>query len=105
MATFIHKRGDTFSLSSSVENSGVAVDITGWTISSQVRKADDTLVEDLTVTIDDALGGLFTLSATALATESWPVENLYCDIEFTEAGGDVNSTETFIISVQRDITR
>lgn len=105
MATFIHKRGDTFSLSSSVENEGVAVDITGWTIESQVRQSDDTLVQALTVTITDAVNGLFTISATALQTESWPIASLLCDIEFTEPSGEVNSTETFTISVQKDITR
>ncbi len=105
MATFIHKRGDTFALASSVENEGVAVDITNWTIESQVRQVDDTLVQNLTVTVTDAANGLFTISATALETESWPVANLFCDIEFTEVSGEVNSTETFTISVQKDITR
>lgn len=105
MTTITHKRGDTFELSCTLENEGVAVDITNFTITSQMRQTDDTLLQALTVTKTDAANGAFTLSATPAETELWGVQNYDCDIEFIEGGGEVNSSETFIISVIKDITR
>ena len=105
MATITHKRGDTFELSCTIENEGVAVDITNFTITSQVRGSDDVLLQALTVTKTDAGAGAFTLSATSTQTESWGIQTYLCDIEFIESGGEVNSSQTFEISVIKDITR
>lgn len=105
MATITHKRGDTFELSSTVENEGVAVDITNWTISSQARDEDDAVLQTFTVTKTDAINGAFTITATAAQTELWGLGNYSMDIEFIDASGDVNSSETFTLSVLRDITR
>lgn len=105
MATITHKRGDTFELSATLENSGNAVDITNFTITSQVRDVEDALLQALTVTITDAATGAFTVSATPAQTETWAVKTYDCDIEFVEADGEVNSTETFQINVIKDITR
>ena len=105
MATITHKRGDTFELSCTLENEGNAVDITNFTIACQVRAADDTLLQALTVTKTNAVGGVFTLGATAAQTESWDVAQYQTDIEFIEVGGEVNSSETFVLNVTKDITR
>jgi hypothetical protein len=105
MATITHKRGDTFELSCTLENEGVAVDITNFTITSQVRATDDTLLQALTVTKTDAAAGAFTLTATAAQTEAWVPASYDADIEFIEGGGEVNSSQTFTIAVIKDITR
>ena len=105
MTTITHKRGDTFELSSTIENAGVGVDITSWTISSQARDEADAVLQTFTVTKTDAANGAFTVSATAAQTELWPIGSYQMDIEFIEGGGEVNSTETFTLSVLRDITR
>ena len=105
MATITHKRGDTFELSATLENSGNPVDITNFTITSQVRDVADALLQALTVTVTDANAGAFTVSATPAQTETWSVKTYVCDIEFVEVGGEVNSTETFQINVIKDITR
>ena len=105
MATITHKRGDTFELSCTLENEGNAVDITSFTITSQVRGSDDVLLQALTVTKTDAGAGAFSLSATSAQTESWDVQTYLCDIEFIESGGEVNSSQTFEINVLKDITR
>ncbi len=105
MATITHKRGDTFELSCTLENEGNPVDITNFTITAQVRQADDTLLQALTVTKTDAANGAFTLGATSTETEGWEVLQYQCDIEFIEVGGEVNSSETFTINVIKDITR
>ena len=105
MATIKHKRGDTFELACTLENAGVAVDITNITITSQAREADDTLLQALTITKTAATNGEFSVSATSTQTESWAVGEYDCDIEFEEAGGEINSSQTFQISVIKDITR
>jgi len=104
MATITHKRGDTFELSCTLENEGNIVDITNFTITSQLRLPDDTLLQALTVTVTDAAAGAFTLSATATETEGWDVASYQCDIEFID-DGEVNSSETFVLNVIKDITR
>lgn len=105
MTTFSHKRGDTFALACSAENAGVAVDLTNYTISSQIRDTADSVIETLTVTKTSAVDGEFTMSATATQTELWTLGSHQCDIEFVSASGEVDSTETFTISVIKDITR
>lgn len=105
MATISHKRGDTFELNCSIENGGVGVDITAWTITSQARDDDDSVLQSFTVTKTNASTGQFSLSATATQTESWGLGSYSVDIEFVEGGGEVNSSETFTLNVLRDITR
>ena len=105
MAVITHKRGDTFQLTLTLENQGNAVDITNFTIASQIRDQDDQLVEALTVTKTDASNGVFTLSATDTQTETWPIAKLDVDVEFIEPNNTVSSSETFNIQVIKDITR
>ena len=105
MAVISHKRGDTFEISCTLEDEGVPVDLTNFTIASQIRDSSDNLLQPLTVTVTDAVNGEFSLSATPAETETWDVEQYQCDIEFVEGGGEVNSSETFTINVIKDITR
>lgn len=105
MTTITHKRGDTFAIACTIENAGVAVNITGWTIASQARGADDAVLQTFTVTVTDAAAGSFTISATSTQTELWTLGSYSVDIEFIDGEGEVNSTETFTLSVIRDITR
>lgn len=104
-ATMSMKRGDTFSLTTSVtdpNNGNAAADITGWTIRSQVRRGKN-LTEELTVTITDAVNGVFTLAATAALTALWKVGTHVCDIQVTRPSG-VTSSETFNVVVCEDVT-
>lgn len=105
MATITHKRGDTFAIACTIENAGVPVDITGWTVASQARANDDTVLQTFTVTVTDATTGSFSISATSTQTELWSLGTYSVDIEFIDGDGEVNSTETFTLSVIRDITR
>ena len=105
MAIITHKRGDTFELTLSLENQGNPVDITNFTIASQIRDQDDQLVQALTVTKTDASNGQFTLTATDTQTDDWPIAKLDVDVEFVEPDTTVSSSETFNIQVIKDITR
>ncbi len=103
MTTITFKRGDTLSLAGTYKVEGVAASVSAMTISSQVRTFSGDLVQDLTV-VKTAGTGTFTLSATAVQTAEWSLSTLKCDIEFS-LSGVVQSTETFSISVQEDITQ
>jgi hypothetical protein len=98
------KRGDTFSLTCTYKTDGVPTSITGYTIRSQIRQTNKTLVAILTATLanQSTSPGVFTLTPDT-NTEDWPVETLVCDIEITENGA-IRSTNTFAVPIVRDIT-
>lgn len=108
MAEIYHKKGDTLSYSCAwKDSSGVAMNLTGYTVASQVRAVG--FVDNLTVTVTSAVNGLFTLSATASQTALWPITSgadsrVFCDVQFT-TGSTVVSSDTFQIIVVQDITQ
>ncbi len=84
-------------------DTSIIVDITGWTMVSQVRRSGKTLIDALDVTILDAAAGTFALTKDSVDTQLWPVLELGCDIQFTRPTGIISS-ETFIIKVEKDMT-
>lgn len=92
------KNGETLSFQCTDSDT----DLTGYTVTSQVFNRG--WRESLTVTIDDAANGVFTLSATAEDTACWPVGSLSCDIKYTDDSDYVTYSETFQIVVQQRIT-
>ena len=122
MANINHKRGDTFQLDFTLDENGVAVDITNYDIRAQARDSAGTLILEWNetnsgVNVTSAAGGLFNLKSDAtyistptgqLATESWPLGVMNVDIEFTDTSAtpdSVSSSDTFTITVVEDITR
>ena len=100
-------RGDDFLIPMSLtdpENSGEPVDITGWTIASQVRYSRQ-LLNDLSVNITNGSGGAFELALAYAQTMKWPVRDLKCDIQFDRPVGGRVSSRTFIIRVLEDQTQ
>lgn len=96
------KRGDTFKYSVSVIDSNKQpIDLTGWTISSQIKNFDE-LIADVIISSDDFSTGNYYLSVED--TSYFPIEKLECDIEYTSTDGTIMSTETFYINVIKDIT-
>ena len=103
MTQVTHKRGDTLRIVCQLQDDDQApINIAGLTIASQIRQSNDRLVSNLDVTVLDAVLGKFELSAD---TDEWPTGRHLCDIEYTQANGDVFSTVTFDVLVLRDITR
>lgn len=108
MSQVYHKRGDTLSFQCVWNDSaGNPVNISGYTITSQVRAVS--FVDDLTVTVTNPTLGQFTLSATAADTATWPLttsaqSRVFCDVQFV-LSGVVTSSETFQIIVVEDITQ
>ena len=104
MATITHKRGDTLEWVVTLTDDSVAVDITDWTIKSQIRDGSYALIYEFLVTKTDASNGVFSLSATAAQTATWPLGSALVDIEFTDNTNYVISSQTFTMQLVRDIT-
>lgn len=102
MKRTIFKRGDTFQLELSVSNNGEAVNLTGWTIASQVRSKSK-LISTLAVEYTDRVLGIYRLRDNN--TSDWPLGMLVCDIKYTTDDGQIVHSETFEIEVQRGITQ
>jgi len=84
-------------------NAAILVDITNWTIESEMRWCG-TLTQAFTVTKPGSPLNLFTLSALSADTQGWSPRSYDCDVEFTVPGEGVRSTNTFKIVVQEDVT-
>jgi len=100
-------RGDDFSIPMTLtdpDNNGIAVDITGWTISSQVRYSKK-LIDDAVITITNPVLGKFSISVAKEKTALWPARRLKCDIQFDRPIEGRVSSQTFIISVSEDQTQ
>lgn len=100
-------RGDDFSIPMTLtdpENNGNPIDITGWTIASQVRYSKK-LIDDAVVTITTAIDGEFTVSIAKEKTVLWPTRRLKCDIQFDRPVQGRVSSQTFIIAVSEDQTQ
>ena len=100
------KRGDTLSITCQrLTAAQAAFNLAGYTIAATVRNGG--FSQALTVAITNVTQGQFTLSQTAANTALWPVSDdddseMLCDVQFTS--GSVESTETFRIIVQEDVT-
>lgn len=91
------------SAATSLYNAALVVDITSWTMVSQIRWYDR-LIDTPVITVIDPLIGRFNLTVDAANTSLWiPNRTLNCDIQFTLPTFGVVSSETFLIQVQKDI--
>lgn len=86
---------------------GLPADLTGTTITSQVRTETDALVSEATVEIlnQTTNRGQFRLVVASATTATWPPGTLVCNARLAFAGGVVRSTELWHITVQRPPTR
>ncbi len=96
------KRGATLAWPRTrVDSAGTPVDLTGVTVTAAVKLRNFTAT--LTVAVDNALAGEFTLSSAATATAVWPIATLECDVKYVEAGV-VTYSETDTIIVTASVT-
>lgn len=97
------KRGDTFTLTITRRNSaGAVVNLTGFQVRAQMRRAPRVIT--LTAQVTVPAGGICVLSAAPSATALWTPGVYACDVEYTSAGGEVESSETFYVEVLEDVT-
>lgn len=98
------KRGDTFVRTCTARDSatGPFIDLTDWAIASQIRDENDVLVAELDVVPVDLSSGAYQLKGEI--TQDWPAKMLYWDIQYTDPGGRVSSTQTVEVLVRPDVT-
>jgi hypothetical protein len=96
------KRGDTFNLTCTYKENGVATSIVDYTLRSQVKTLSGVLLAELEVTVADQIlsPGVFYLKTNSTA---WPIGNVLVDIQFV-SGSTVRSTQTFLVPVVKDVT-
>lgn len=99
------KRGDTFKftviLTELVDDIEQPLITELGNIKCQVRSASGMIVEDLTIALGTEDGEYEFSSAD---TSNYPTETLEMDIEVNK-DGEIGSTQTFKITVEKDITR
>lgn len=97
------KRGSTLDLTYSLP---LATGNLFSVVESQIRLADDTLIESLVVTLltPTATHRLWRLYASPAQTALWPTGTLLCDIKNITAALDVSYTDTFILPIEEAIT-
>lgn len=102
--TIKHKRGDTFYYQVATRYDGKPSPLYGMQVNSYIRTSDDDLLTRLKVTILDVDNGIFEILATAEQTKLWEPDAAKLDIEYTDAGGVVKSTETVTVDIIEDVT-
>lgn len=80
----------------------IVVDISSWTITSKLAWAGK-LISTFTVVIVDGPVGNFSIRLDNDETALWKPRTYEMDVQFVRAEGKVSS-ETFIVSVEKDIT-
>lgn len=100
------KRGDTFSLACTWKVDNTPTDITGLTITSQIRASSGALIVELRVVAENQTTnpGKYALVPVNPDTHLWPIGDAYCDIQVDDQGVD-RSSETFLIPIIEDITK
>jgi hypothetical protein len=97
-------QGDTWAQSFLFKEDDVAVDASGWTVTSQVRATEDAATDtDLSVSMDDAGDGIITVTLSASACADLPQENVW-DMQRTVAGV-VRTLLAGKFTVKREVTR
>lgn len=98
------KRGDTFRLQCRwTDADGEAEDVSGFEITSQLRKGD--VVIDLGVSVTDAADGRFELVSSDVVTEDWVTMAYECDVQAKSGINGTGSSETFMVAILEDVTR
>ena len=99
-----HKRGDTFTRKVVVSDADGPMDLTGMTVSAQIKTIAFVAVDTLTVSTTGAASGEVVISKSD--TSAWPLTNddepLICDVKFV--GSSTMRTETFGVNVFRQVT-
>lgn len=100
------KQGDTLTFACTYKENGSPVDVTNFTIRAQLRDSSDNLVLELPVSKANQTTnpGVFVLGSNTPPNPELPVDELSCDIQFTDGDGVVRSTQTFNIPIVEDVT-
>jgi hypothetical protein len=94
------KRGTTLSLACQHRLSGTAVDLTGYTVSSQAKRGGTSNAFTVTLADQTTDPGEFTLSAD---TTTWTAGDWRVDVRFVD-GSERYYSETFDVAIVEPVT-
>lgn len=100
------KRGDTFVINAVYRRDGAGIDLTEYTITSEIRTPDvKTLISKLVPTIGDQkkTPGAFTLKPEITETREWMLGNQVMDVTFSLKGVKI-TTETITLPIVEHVT-
>jgi hypothetical protein len=101
-----HKAGDTWSTlgyATVIElETGNMADLTGWIVESQMRDFNGELIAQFDCTLTDPIKQVFTHIAPD--TSNWPPGVAFIDVRFKSPEGQVISTDTQSIVIERGVT-
>lgn len=102
------KRGSTFEQTiTSLDENGVAVNLSGWSVESDLKQSpDDTgILISFAVDSGNLVSGIFDISATPAQTLTLPADySLQYDVKYTNPSGQIYYTETMYLKTSRHIT-
>lgn len=104
---FVFKAGSTFDVSGPIvlKDNGVQItDLTGFVVTSEIRRPDGSLVATLDASWLDATKCLVRLRATE-STRNWPEGIVNIDIMLVSPTGESIATDTEQFKVERGVTR
>ena len=104
---FTIEQGTTFNRIITLQENGSAMNLTGYSVASQIRSTHDsgTVVGTITCTISNASAGQITLSMTNSVTSAIE-EGIYVyDIEITSGSGTVTRILEGKVTVSPEVTR
>ena len=81
----------------------IVLDITGWTIAAHLGWCGK-FVSAFSVVVTDALTGQFAISVAKEVTQTWKIKTYEADIEFNAALFGRQSSQTFLVKVERGVT-
>lgn len=104
------RRGDTFRLRFKAKAGGVPINLTGYTFLAQIRTSEDatTALASFSASIIDATAGIFEIVLSAATTAALPTDTTRLgvwDLQWTTAGGDVNTLVTGVAHLKSDVAR
>lgn len=102
------KRGSTFEQTiTSLDENGIAVNLSGWSVESDLKESPDHSGVLLSFAVESGSlsSGTFEISATPAQTLTLPADySLQYDIKYTDPSGAVYYTETMYLKTSRHIT-
>lgn len=101
-SVFNIKRGDSFEVTATyTDANGVPIDLTTYTITSQLRTMTYALIDTL-VCVKSGTTGVYTLSAPT-GTSEWPIGEAVWDIQY-QSGNMIVSTDTINVFINKKVT-
>jgi hypothetical protein len=105
--TITRVRGDDWSIPGTLTSGGVAVDLTGATVTAQLRSRVEksTVAATFTVTVTDAAAGELTLSLADTVTDDLAPGRYVYDVQVVLAGSTQTYGNVSTLIVAGDVTR